>query len=91
MSKYTSAVLFNGIIYCFPDAAGSVCMTGTGTDTFSMVLAVKGAWGNENSVPIISAVVSSATIYLLRMGQVIIFNPSTKTITETFSVAQNLQ
>jgi len=56
-----------------------------------MVLAVKGAWGNENSVPIISAVVSSATIYLLRMGQVIMFNPSTKTITETFSLTQNLQ
>jgi len=40
--KYSTVVLLNGIIYCFPGNAGSVGMIDTENDTFSTVLAKRG-------------------------------------------------
>ena len=82
--KYASAVLFDGIIYCFPEGVGSVGMIDTETDTFSTILAVKNAWKNALIMPIRSALISGAMIYLLRDTMLAIFDPSTKTITYFF-------
>jgi len=90
--KYSSAVLFDGIIYCFPQEAASVGMIDPASDTFSTLLAVKGAWNVQfNNSPVLSAVLSDGVIYLFAKGFSTKFDPATKQTTGHYPTGASIR
>jgi streptogramin lyase len=90
--KYSSAVLFDGIIYCFPQEAASVGMIDPATDTFSTLLAVKGAWNVQfDNFPVISAVLSDGVLYLFATGFSKKFDPATKQVTGHYPTGADIR
>ena len=75
-NKYSTALLVDGIIYCFPKNAASIGMIDTTTDTFSTVL---GLFGNTVPSNILSAVLNGGVIYLFDI-RLSTFDPATKEI-----------
>ena len=90
--KYSSAVLFDGIIYCFPQEAASVGLIDPASDTFSTLLAVKGAWNVQfNNSPVLSAVLSDGVIYLFATGFSTKFDPATKQTTGHYPTGASIR